>query len=240
MAFGFVKGQKNSTRPWRPLVPGVSLELSVSVAKALHPHLTQPTSQPWHRAGHSTLPAVWHGREMPSKQGFEGFILLQQSLQCPHDQGLNSQQMNLSLKLFRRKLQVASRAVWGYVRELSVQLCFVWFPEPSKMGRNLSGAGSLWDLPNLSCSAWKFLLWTLWEKLMCALILAGGAKPAAHYLHSHKRKCSIAFRVSLGLEPLLFPFCLQPQLRTHPCYSREFSATRAAFVFVQAPATIWF
>lgn len=90
------------------------------------------------------------------------------------------------------------------MRELSVQLCFTWLSGPSKLDRNPSGAGSLWDLPNLSCSAWKFFLWTLWEKLMSALILAGGAKPATHYLHSHKPKCSMPFNVSLGLEPVTF------------------------------------
>lgn len=34
---------------------------------------------------------------------------------------------------------------------------------------------------------------------MSALVMAGGAKPASHYLDSHNYKCSIAFSVSLGL-----------------------------------------
>lgn len=33
-------------------------------------------------------------------------------------------------------------------------------------------------------------------------MLAGGAKPATHYLQSHKHLCSIAFGVNLGLEPV--------------------------------------
>lgn len=35
-----------------------------------------------------------------------------------------------------------------------------------------------------------------------ALMLAGGAKPATHYLQSHKHLCSIAFGVNSGLEPV--------------------------------------
>lgn len=125
-----------------------------------------PLSQPSHTAGHSSLRAVWHGREIPSKSGLKDSFFSNKSLKCPHDQSLNSQQMNLSFKLFRRKLQVASRAVCGQVRELSVLFCFSWLPQPSKLGRNPSGAGSLWDLPSLSCSAWKFLFQNLWAKIM--------------------------------------------------------------------------
>lgn len=43
---------------------------------------------------------------------------------------------------------------------------------------------------------------------MSALILAEGAKPATHYLQSHRLECSIAFSVSLGLEPVTF--CILP------------------------------
>lgn len=60
MVFVFQKGPKNPSRPWRHLVPWVSLELSVSVAKAL-PHVSPatPTSQPLHTAG--TAPSELSG-----------------------------------------------------------------------------------------------------------------------------------------------------------------------------------
>lgn len=50
-----------------------------------------PTSQPLDTAGHS--------REIPSKSLLEDSFFSKKSLKCPLDQGLKSQQMNLSLKL---------------------------------------------------------------------------------------------------------------------------------------------
>lgn len=205
MAFGFQKGPKNPPGHGGAWCHGCLRSFLCQWPRlCTHFSPASPTSQPLRTAGHSTLGAVWRGREIPGKSGLRDSFFSNKSLKYPHVQGLNSQQVNLPLKLFRRKLQVASRAVWVQVRDLSVQLCFTWLSGPSKLDRNPSGAGSLWDLPSLSCSAWKFLLWTFWEKLMSALILAGGAKPATHYLHSHKPKCSMPFNVSLGLEPVTF------------------------------------
>lgn len=187
-------------------------------------------------SGAFCLRAVWHGREIPSQSGLKDSFFSNTSLKCPHDQGLNSQEINLSLKLFRRKLQVASRAVWGQVRELSVQLCLAWLPEPSKLGRNPSGAGSLQDLPHLSCSAWKCLLQNLWAKLMYALILAGGVKPATHYLHSHKHKCSIAFSVSLGPEPVTFSILPPASAADSPLLFKRIQCYKSSIWLSEGPS----
>lgn len=120
--------------------------------------------------------------------------------------------------------------------ELSAQLCLAWLPEPSKLGRNPSGAGSLRDLPSLSCSAWKFLLHNLWEKLMSALIMSGGAKPATHYLRSHKLKCSRAFSVSLGLEPVTFSILPPASAANSPLLFKRIQCCRSSIWLSAGPS----
>lgn len=92
------------------------------------------------------------------------------------------------------------------MRELSVQFYFAWLPK--NWAETPLELGPCGTYPISAVLPGNSFFRAFGEKLMSALILTGGAKPATHYLHSHKLKCSTAFSVSLGLEPV--PFSILP------------------------------